>query len=75
MVLYENESKTPTKDDKKKLYTFERKFLSGTTCVNGIWKINYNQLYQEPNINQVIRINRLKWLGHVKRMKDSNARK
>jgi hypothetical protein len=48
------------------------KKIYGPSYVNGIHKIKYNyelyKLFKEPNIIQLIKINRLKWLGHIRRM-------
>jgi hypothetical protein len=46
-----------------------------THCVDGVWKIKYNdelyKLFKEPNIVQSIKINRLKWLGHIRGMDEN----
>jgi hypothetical protein len=44
--------------------------------VSGVWRIKYNdelyKLFKEANIVQSIKINRLKWLGHIRRMEENS---
>ncbi|GFU10612.1 reverse transcriptase domain-containing protein [Trichonephila clavipes] len=54
------------------LETFERKALRtifGPVKDQGCWRTRYNfelyRLYKEPQVTQVIRSNRLRWLGHI----------
>jgi hypothetical protein len=61
-----------------KLKICKRKILRkiyGPSHVNGVWRIQYSdelyELFKEPNIVQSIKINRLKWLGHVRRKDES----
>jgi hypothetical protein len=61
-----------------KLCIFERKTLRkiyGPVCVSGVWRIKSNDelysLHKEPSIMKMIKINRLKWLGHIARMEDN----
>jgi hypothetical protein len=56
----------------------ERKILRkiyGPTCFNGIWRIKYDDdlysLYEETSIVKLIKIARLKWLGHIAGMEDN----
>jgi hypothetical protein len=74
VVLYGCESWTLTKTDEEKLNIFERK-IYGPSCVNRVWTAKYNgelhKLYKEPSIVKVIKIARLKWLGHIARMEDN----
>jgi len=58
--------------EKAILGVFERKILRdifGPTNDNGEWRIKYNNglytLYKESGIVTYIKINRLKWAGHV----------
>ena len=48
--------------------------IFGTTNDNGEWRIKYNNelytLYKESDIVTYIKINRLKWAGHVIRMEE-----
>jgi hypothetical protein len=79
VVLYGSESWTLTKLNEDKLKIFEREILRniyGPSYVNGVWRIRYNdelyKLFKEPNIVESIKINRLKWLGHIRRMDESS---
>jgi hypothetical protein len=65
------------KKEEEKLNIFERKILRKIyvpSCVNGVWRIKYNDelynIYKEPSIVKIIKIARLKWLGHIARMED-----
>ena len=62
------------------LNTFERKILRrilGPINENGVWRIRFNhelyQLYKEPTITTYIKIQRLRWAGHLVRMERSRA--
>jgi len=64
-----------------KLYlgVIERKILRaifGPTNDNGEWRIKYNnelyKLYRENDIVTYIKINRLKWAGHVIRLEEQS---
>ncbi|GFY09606.1 endonuclease-reverse transcriptase [Trichonephila clavipes] len=61
------------------LETFERKALRtifGPVEDQGCWRTRYNfelyRLYKEPQVTQVIRSNRLRWLGHIWRSPENN---
>ena len=61
---------------------FERKILRGIfgpVKEHNVWRRRYNfeldKLYGEPNIVKTIKINRLRWLGHVSRMEDERVPK
>jgi hypothetical protein len=61
-----------------KLTNFERQILRkiyGPSYVNAVWRIKYNDVlhnvFKEKKTVQPIRINRLKWLGHIRRMDES----
>lgn len=78
MVLYGCESWILKKADEEKLSISERKILKkiyGPTCINGVWRIKYDDdlysLYKEPSIVKILKIPRLKWLGHIARMEDN----
>ena len=78
MVLFVCESWTLTKNDEGKLSKLERKTLRkvyGRSCVNGVWRIKFNDelfmLYKEPSIVKMINRARLKWLGHIASMEDN----
>jgi hypothetical protein len=71
---------TLTKVNKDKLKIFLKKNCKddlqyNPSYVNGVWRIKYNnelyKLFKELNIVQSIKINRLKWLGHIRRMDES----
>jgi hypothetical protein len=79
VVLYGSKSWTLTKVSEDKLKIFEINILRkiyGPSYVSGVWTIKYNdelyKLFKEPNIVQTIKINRLKWLGHIRRMEESS---
>jgi hypothetical protein len=64
--------------NENELKIFERKILwkiYGPSYVNGVRRIKYNdelyKLFKEPNIVQSLKINRLKWLWHIRRMDES----
>ncbi|GFW64986.1 40S ribosomal protein S14 [Trichonephila clavipes] len=61
------------------LETFERKALRtifGPVKDERCWRTRYNfklyRLYKEPQVTQVIRSNRLRWLGHIWRSPENN---
>ncbi|GFV78336.1 endonuclease-reverse transcriptase [Trichonephila clavipes] len=61
------------------LETFERKALRtifGPVKDQGCWRTRYNfelyRLCKEPQVTQVIRSNRLRWLGHIWRSPENN---
>ena len=69
-----------SKSDEVVLGVFERKILRavfGPTNDNGEWRIKYNnELYtlcKESDTVTYIKINRLKWAGHVIRMEEQSA--
>jgi hypothetical protein len=78
-VLYGSESWTLTKADEEKLRTFERRILRsiyGPTCENCVWRIKYNDelygLYKDLDIVRVIKVARLRWLGHLVRIEKNS---
>jgi len=69
-----------SKSDEASLGVFEGKILTaifGPTNDNGEWRIKYNNalytLYKENDIVIYIKINRLRWAGHVVRMEEKNS--
>jgi hypothetical protein len=62
------------------LRIFERRILLkriyGPVKESGIWRSRYNhelyKLYNEPDIVKVIKVGRLRWLGHLFRMQEQN---
>ena len=72
MLAYGSETWVLSKCDEAILGVFERKILRaifGPTNDNGEWRIKSNNelytLYKESGIVTYIKINRLKWAGHV----------
>src|ERR1700755_620228 len=69
-----------TQKDEQTHLVFERRILRsifGGVKVEENWRRRYNhelyQLYNEPDIVKYIKINRLRWLGHVQRMEDERV--
>jgi hypothetical protein len=65
--------------DETILRVFERKILTdifGPTQEHGEWRIKYNNklytLYKESDIVTCVKINRLRWAGHVIRLEEQN---
>jgi hypothetical protein len=48
--------------------------IYGPTCANGVWRIKYNVelygLYKDLDIVTVIKVARIRWLGHLVRMEE-----
>jgi len=66
----------------RKQSIFERKILHsiyGPTCKRGQWQKRYNrkleELYNEPNIVNIIKSSRLRWAGHVVQMHENELPK
>ncbi|GBM36009.1 hypothetical protein AVEN_78104-1 [Araneus ventricosus] len=79
VLLYAGETWTLNVDVQRALETFERKELRtifGPVQEQGCWRTRYNlelyRLYKEPQVTQIIRSNRLRWLGHVWRTPENN---
>ena len=75
VATYGSEAWCMTQKDEQTLRLFERRILRsifGGVTVDGNWRRRYNhellQLYNEPDIVKFIKINRLRWFGHVLRM-------
>ena len=83
VLLYGAEAWTLSTADEQALGVFERKVLRkiyGPYCDCGVWRIRWNHelygLYGDIDIVKRIKIQRLRWLGHVVRMEESTpARK
>lgn len=82
VLTYASETWTMTKSDEDLLGCFERKILRHIyrgVQENGVWRRRCNfelyRLYEEPNIVRSIKVNRLRWLGHVERMDDMEPSK
>jgi hypothetical protein len=68
-----------TKADEEKLRTLERRILRkiyGLICKNGVWRIKYNDelysLYKDLDVIRVIKVARLRWVGHLVRMEENS---
>jgi hypothetical protein len=66
-----------TQTSEQMLNTFERKILRriyGPAHEGGCWRPRWNNelysLYIEPNIVEDIKIRRLEWAGHIRRMEE-----
>ncbi|KAJ4426106.1 hypothetical protein ANN_26915 [Periplaneta americana] len=77
ILTYASETWTISKTNEYDLFCFERKILNriyGPVFENGIWRKRYNQelytLFKNPDISKYIKISRLRWAGHLMRMKD-----
>jgi hypothetical protein len=50
--------------------------IYGLTCENGVWRIKYSDelysLYKYPDIVRVIKVARIRWLGHLARMEENS---
>ena len=76
MKKYSKHFKYPIRDpDEKVLGTFARKILRnifGSICVNGEYRIRMNhelyEQYDDVELARRVKIQRLRWLGHVVRM-------
>jgi len=80
VVTYGSEAWCMTQKEEQTLLVFERKILRsifGGIKVDETWRRRYNhelyQLYNEPDIVKFIKINRLRWLGHVQRMNEDRV--
>ena len=79
-LLYGGETWTIASPDEHALGVYERKILPkiyGPLCDGGEWHIRWNQelydiIYDVIDVVQHIKIQRLRWLGHVARMDSSN---
>jgi hypothetical protein len=79
-LTYASETRTRTARDRRHLNIFERKVyrrILGPLYDNGKehWRILTNtEIYKrvrKPTITETIRLNRLRWFGHVKRMEEN----
>ena len=80
VVAYGSEAWCMTQRDEQTLLVFERRILRsifGGIKVDNNWRRRFNhelyQLYNEPDIVKYIKINRLRWLGHVQRMEEERV--
>jgi hypothetical protein len=70
--MYRSESWPLSKKDENILQIFEiiiLRRICGPVNEGGMWRIRYNnelyKLYNETDIIRVIKIERLRWLGHI----------
>ena len=84
MLTYASDTWTLTKRDRKQLNIFERKVyrrILGPVYDNEKenWRILINkEIYEsvkKPSIIETIRLNRLRWFGHVQRMEENRIPK
>ena len=79
VLIYGAEAWTFTYSHERMLDMFEKKVLRiiyGPVCVDGEWGARYNhELYSLYKKYEKIRVQRLKWLGHLARMNDENVAK
>lgn len=82
VVTYGSETWCMTQKDEQNLRVFERRILRsifGALHENGYWRRRYNheldQLLEGPDIVRTIKVNRLRWLGHVHRMDEGRIPK
>jgi len=80
VLAYGSETRVLSKSDEAVLGVFERKILRaifGPTNDNREWRIKYNNelytLYKESDIVTYIKINQLKWAGHIIRMEEQST--
>ncbi|GFV97404.1 uncharacterized transposon-derived protein F52C9.6 [Trichonephila clavipes] len=66
--------------DEEALEIFERKILScilGGIQVNGLWRRRSNlelyKIYKQPDIVKFVKLQRLKWAGHLARMNEDSC--
>ncbi|XP_013175481.1 PREDICTED: uncharacterized protein LOC106123612 [Papilio xuthus] len=82
VLIYGSETWVLSKGDENALLVFERKILRrifGAVCEDNQWRSRYNQelydLYKELNVAGHIKLNRLRWAGHVERMDEARVPK
>jgi hypothetical protein len=79
VVLYGSDSWTLTKADEEKVRIFERRILRiyGPTCEKGVWRVKYSDalhsFYKDLSIVKIIKVARIRWLGHLVRMGENSA--
>ena len=82
VLLYGSESWVVLEKDASLLRVFERKVLRaifGPINENGVFRRRYNHeleaIYGKPDIISEIKRNRMRWFGHIIRMKESRVTK
>jgi len=78
VLKYGAETWILSKADELRLGVFERKILRriyGPICEGAIWRSRYNEelyrMYDETDLVTTVRINSLRWAGHIVRMQDN----
>lgn len=82
VAIYGSEAWYMTQKDEQSLRVFETRILRsifGAINDGNGWRRRFNhelyELYEEPDIVSVIKISRLRWLGHVQRMDENRIPK
>jgi len=82
VLAYGSETWVLSKSDEAILGVFERKILRAIfepTNEKGEWRIKYNHelytLYKDSDIVTYIKVNRLRWAGHVIRLEEQSPAK
>ena len=80
ILAYGSEAWCMTQTDEQTLLVFERRILRtifGGIQIENNWRRRFNhelyELYAEPDIVKYIKINRLRWFGHVLRMDEERV--
>lgn len=82
IVCFNAETRTMTTTDENNLRAFERKILrkifGPVKEDNNVYRVRYNeimQLMENEDIVRFIKAQRLRWLGHIKRMDENKTPK
>jgi hypothetical protein len=80
ILIYGSECWLLSKNGGNLLRTFERRILKpiyGSVNDNGLWRTRCNSelytLYDEPDVAEVVKIGRSRWLGQLFRMQELNS--
>src|ERR1700744_132045 len=80
ILAYGSEAWCMTQTDEQTILVFERRILRtifGGIQIENNWRRRFNhelyELYAEPDIVKYIKINRLRWFGHVLRMDEESV--
>jgi hypothetical protein len=78
VVTYRAETWAINKSDERTLMTFEREIF-GPVIEDNQWRVRTNseleELYTDINIGIFIKLQRLRWMGHLHRMDDARSTK
>ena len=82
VLLYGSDTLALTTKDALQINTWERKVLKrifGPVNESGVWRTRTNKelsdLWQETDLTALIKIQRIKWLGHVQWMEEGREPK